>query len=94
MIITHRCNRSPNCNRCAWNRDQMGVAVATVAPAPRSVQCSHLGADTGRRESCKTCKGAVELKVLECKLPKYGVCTVAKKVPGIACCAGCPDRSA
>ena len=53
--------------------------------------CVHLGADTGERVTCQTCRGKVELKILLCAV--HGRCTVGKAVPGTACCSTCPDFS-
>src|SRR5204863_5209365 len=36
--------------------------------------------------------GRVELKLFTCAV--HGVCTQGRAVPGVACCAGCPDRRA
>lgn len=36
---------------------------------------------------CKQCGGSVRIKVFGCEL--YGQCTVAKRVPEMACCKGC-----
>jgi hypothetical protein len=56
------------------------------------VPCVHLGAATGARRLCPSCRGKVEVKVLACTL--YGECTVARPVEGLACCATCPDYRA
>jgi hypothetical protein len=64
-------------------------------PTPKPVgACPYFGAPTGETAACQTCAGKVELTVFACALPKHGKCTVARKVDGVACCAGCPDRPA
>ena len=49
--------------------------------------CLHRGEPTGELESCGSCKGRVSLKVFHCAA--LGTCTIARKVDGRACCAGC-----
>lgn len=53
--------------------------------------CSHLGDDTGRRVTCPTCKGNVQLKLFTCDV--HGNCTRENAVQGITCCKNCPDYS-
>jgi hypothetical protein len=85
------------CHLCRW----------WVAPGPRArkvraawgpaAPCRHLGPETGKVVECPGCRGVVRLKLLSCAL--HGVCTAAREVPGVRCCAGCdtygepgPDR--
>lgn len=58
-------------------------------PMQQKKWCSHLGQPTGAKELCNTCTGRVELKVFACAV--HGTCTVARRVPGQACCNGCKD---
>ncbi len=62
------------------------VARRPVAPIAKGKPCLHLGQPTGELVECKTCSGRVQLKVFECS--KFGRCTPAKKVDGVACCDG------
>lgn len=50
--------------------------------------CHHLGPSLGT-EQCQSCQGTVRIKVFACAV--HGKCTLAKKLDGIACCAGCGD---
>ncbi len=50
--------------------------------------CVYLGDLIGFAQ-CGSCKGRVRLKVFQCDI--HGSCTLAKPVPGIRCCAECPD---
>lgn len=54
--------------------------------------CANLGKPTGELESCNSCRGRVQLKVFACAVYAEG-CTIARKVPNRACCAGCKDYS-
>jgi hypothetical protein len=58
------------------------------APAPRAAACRHRGAAV-REQQCPPCGGNVRLKVFACAL--YRECTPATALPGLACCATCPD---
>lgn len=53
--------------------------------------CVHLGEPTGETRECKTCGGSVKLKLLTCEI--HGLCTVARRVDGVACCNGCKDHT-
>lgn len=55
-------------------------------PDDKKVQCRHKGKEL-RREVCGPCGGRVQIKVFECAV--HGECTLAKKLPGKACCSGC-----
>lgn len=71
-------------------RRQQQIAQKPPAPpvtAPRA--CKHLGRVTGETHLCGTCAGKVKIKVRSCAL--HTKCTTAKELPGIACCATCPD---
>lgn len=50
--------------------------------------CVHRGAET-RRVKCDDCKKSTTIKVFACEL--FSECSIAKKLPGIACCATCGD---
>ncbi len=52
--------------------------------------CKYRGAKL-RRETCKTCKGHVEVNVNACS--QYGECTQVAKFPGIQDCNSCPKYS-
>lgn len=56
-------------------------------PGVRSA-CALRGAEVGR-ELCPTCKGKVLVKTFACEA--HGRCTVARRLPGVACCVGCGD---
>lgn len=62
-----------------------------LAPAPETTgkrpPCANLGQWTGEMRTCRSCKGKTELKVMACS--EYKVCTIGKKIPGMACCEGC-----
>ena len=49
--------------------------------------CANLGPVNGRSVECKPCGGKVALKLFVCT--EFGECTLAKAVPGVACCVGC-----
>jgi len=81
------------CGRPWWStwpakhlhRECGGLRVAMAGRGP----CVHRRDET-RRESCQTCQGNVRLKVFGCAL--HGECTLEKPLPGLSCCAVCPDR--
>ena len=55
---------------------------------PRGL-CAHLGGEL-RRVMCKSCGGAVKIKVMSCSV--HGECTSAKSAPGVsAVCRSCTD---
>jgi hypothetical protein len=61
-----------------------------LAPPPARVgKCVHLGPATGETVACPSCRGRVELKLFACAV--HGRATLARRVMGAACCAGCPD---
>ncbi|MDE2103065.1 MAG: hypothetical protein KGL39_37820, partial [Patescibacteria group bacterium] len=60
-------------------------------PAPPRPLCRHLGREL-RRETCSSCAGHVELKVLHCEWHD-AECTVGKPLAGVPhCCAHCPQH--
>lgn len=84
--------------RAKWN----GEGPATPAPPevaavwagqpkldrpPRSSPCIHLGADTGERRLCNSCRGRVSLKLFACDHPAHGPTTLQD-------CRRCPDYAA
>jgi hypothetical protein len=66
------------------------VEGAAAAVKRASAECRHRGEPTGEQRQCGTCPGSVSVKVFGCSV--HGACTLAKKVEGLACCKGCPDR--
>jgi hypothetical protein len=60
--------------------------VASVVAGP----CSHLGPEI-RREECPTCSGKVQVKVFACGI--FGETSLAKPLPGVQVCQGCPRYS-
>src|SRR3990167_3908014 len=50
-----------------------------------AASCPYRGSEL-RRESCKSCRGVVEIKVFACS--EYTACTVSKELPGIHVCDG------
>lgn len=60
--------------------------------------CLHLGDATGERRACPTCPKGPQgqdktfAKIHRCAV--HGACTLGKKIDGVACCDGCPDRAA
>lgn len=61
-------------------------------PAPaavtqlRTAPCVHLGPPTGELRDCDSCAGRVRIRLMACRV--FGRCSVAKPLPGLACCAG------
>ena len=56
---------------------------------PRILRCEYLQG-VAYTKLCPSCKGHVEVKVFLCYV--HQECTLAKKLPGLACCASCPDK--
>jgi len=52
--------------------------------------CQHRGKFIGSQE-CDSCQGRVRIKTFACAV--HADCTLAKKLPNLACCAGCQDYS-
>ena len=98
-------SRPCSCNRCTagpYTEDQCRLcwlyrhdaAYRALWDGPAAVvtlPCRHLGAATGGTIQCPGCGGTVALKLFACAL--HDSCTIARAVPGVACCAGCPDRA-
>lgn len=63
--------------------------MVTVERVPTTT-CLHLGTLTGEQVQCGSCLGT-RIKLNKCYLHDSS-CTVAKELPGIDCCAVCPDR--
>lgn len=78
---------------CATCRSWRGIADTTteseeLAGLQKHVRCQNLGEATGELVDCPTCVGHVQLKLFHCVV--HGSCTLARKVPGTACCgSGC-----
>lgn len=53
--------------------------------------CQHLGGETGDLQECGSCSGRVRIKLFRCEV--HDRCTISKKLDGVACCGGCPDKS-
>jgi hypothetical protein len=58
--------------------------------AQRKRLCSHLGPEI-RREECPTCSGKVQVKIFACSV--FGETSLAKPLPGVQVCQGCPRYS-
>jgi hypothetical protein len=71
--------------RALWD-GQSAVPAATAKAA-----CRHRGLSL-RTQPCPSCGGHVHVKIFACAL--HGECTVAKLLPGSACCQICPDFAA
>ncbi len=71
------------------DRERARRQPAAMLPSPPKAACVSLGKPTGEVRICESCKGKVELKVYGCSI--HGVCTIGKKVDGVACCKGCGD---
>jgi hypothetical protein len=59
---------------------------------PVARPCVHLGADTGERLQCDSCRGSTQFKVFECAV--HGQCTIGRKPAGVASCWVCSSYSA
>ena len=59
--------------------------------AERQGRCEHRGEEL-RQVDCPSCKGHIRVKVLGCDV--FGECSIGKPIPGLACCAGCPQWTA
>src|SRR4051812_45863093 len=68
--------------------DLPAAARGTAVPARRERPCRHLG-EEHRQQECRTCRGQVRIKVLTCAV--HTECSLAKLLPGVACCRTCPD---
>jgi len=77
-------------------RDAIKNRPATPVPvrkkAPPRLRCRSLGEDTGLTVPCASCSGKVKLKLYVCGVHK--VCTVGKRVAGVASCVGCQQYAA
>jgi hypothetical protein len=71
----------------AYRRLWDGLAAAT--PPKRSL-CVYLGADIGERRICPSCRGRVELKVLQCRHPTH----TAEPTTTVTDCSRCADYCA
>lgn len=74
-----------------------GNAMVSLPPMPMpmpsvSIDCKHLGTDTGQLTPCaEGCQG-VRLKTFSCSI--HGTCTVQKRGVGVpGCCRDCPDKT-
>ena len=65
-----------------------GTATPAIKPQPKRGPCAHLGAEV-RREQCQSCAGTVLVKIMACQA--FGECTLGKELPGVQCCAKCPQ---
>jgi len=74
-------------------RDGPSVPSVSQATAPKAIpvaersRCQYLGEPTGVTVKCGPCRGNVRIKLLQCNV--YGQCSLAKKLPDVACCQGC-----
>lgn len=67
-----------------------GWDAGASATAGRLPPCRHRGPAIEER-ACPSCRGAVRLKVFACAV--HGRCLPIRSVPGLACCAVCPDAA-
>lgn len=74
------------CSMC-WYRNR-DLPVLPNPPQSKG-PCRNLGLSTGETVECKECKGTVRLKLMTCDI--HGICTVRKKLEGVASCEGCKD---
>lgn len=76
--------------RAEWEAHLL-AQMRAAKPARRVPEpCPYFGEATGDSVECQTCSGRVSLKLFSCGLHRS--CTPAKRVDGVACCKGCPDR--
>lgn len=80
--------------RTLWDADTPQEIIASykrdiIGEPPKTAvrRCMHLGEFTGKTETCGSCNGHVEIKLMSCAV--YGLCTTHKALPNMACCAGC-----
>lgn len=75
------------------NTSRNGTSLEKKSSSKTRPPCAKLGKDTGKKVECKTCKGTVSLKVLECS--EFGICTIGKRADGVlGCCEGCTKYEA
>ena len=71
------------------------VAAPKGVPARFSLDvllpCRFRGEATGNAHKCPAC-GGKNVMVNEFACSVHGVCTIARLVPGVACCRICDDR--
>lgn len=80
----------PDCHfRKLLESDPRYAGYLAPGRTQRTASCRHLGGDTGAMIECPSCAGSVRVKMFECAIHRS--CTLAKPVPGVACCQGCPD---
>jgi hypothetical protein len=80
-FVNHKIGELPNVViKCGGGRK----VVSSQAKSP----CRHLG-EQRRLQECDSCKGPVQIKVLECAI--HGECTIGKKLESIACCGTCDN---
>lgn len=84
VLSFHQTYCGPGC-KCSFNGGTITSGKKTL-PLP----CVHLGKETGEKRTCSSCKGNVEIKLFSCGA--HGECTIGRKLEGVACCVGCPQR--
>jgi FkbM family methyltransferase len=100
-LILARDGQSQVCVRCRrqYPLGALPEECPRLAPSPEVQhaltllrgRCVHRGEETGR-QACPTCAGHVEIKLYACDL--FGQCTLARALPGIACCTSCEEYHA
>jgi hypothetical protein len=70
---------------------QMSEHYRRLWDARHTPPCMHLGAASGRAIQCPTCAGATWIKTFWCDL--HETCTTLTELPGLPCCATCPDHT-
>lgn len=83
--------RTVCCPACGYQRRTKWPAqkVHHACPQARRHDDCQNRLEEARAVECPTCTGKVRIKVFTCAL--HTECTLAKPLPGIACCQGCRD---
>ncbi len=63
---------------------------AASLPLEQLLACIHRGPEL-RQEPCESCGGGTRIKIFACAI--HGECQLDDKIPGIAFCGGCVERT-
>lgn len=81
-------NDAKTCAVCGWVAPARHVKRNCPKKKARVAPCLHRGPET-RQQVCDTCAGKQRIKVFACAI--HSEATLGKRLPGLACCAGCGD---